>query len=31
MRNEMIKRPITPLVEFESAINKAELTDKDYE
>ena len=31
MRNEMIKRPITPLVEFESALNKAELTDKDYE
>ena len=31
MRNEIIKRPITPLEEFEIALNKAELTDKDYE
>ena len=31
MINEIIKRPITPLKEFEIALNKAELSDKDYE
>ena len=31
MINEIIKRPITPLEEFEIALNKAELSDKDYE
>ena len=31
MKNEIIKRPITPLEEFEIALNKAELTDEDYE
>ena len=27
----MIKRPITPLDEFEKALNEANLSDKDYE
>ena len=27
----MIKRPITPLEDFQRALNKADLTDKDYE
>ena len=31
MINEIIKRPITPIEEFEIALNKAELSDKDYE
>ena len=31
MINEIIQRPITPLEEFEIALNKAELSDKDYE
>ena len=31
MTNEIIKRPITPIEEFEIALNKAELSDKDYE
>ena len=31
MINEIIKRPITPLEEFEIALNKADLSDKDYE
>ena len=31
MINEISKRPITPLKEFEIALNKADLSDKDYE
>ena len=31
MKNEMIHRPVTPLEEFEIALNKANLTEKDYE
>ena len=31
MKNRLIQRPITPLKEFEIALNKAELSDKDYE
>ena len=31
MKKEMIKRPITPLEEFEIALKKAELSEKDYE
>ena len=31
MINEIIKRPITPVEEFESELNKAELSHKDYE
>ena len=31
MINKIMKRPITPLEEFEIALNKAELSDKDYE
>ena len=31
MTIKIIARPITPLEEFESALDKAELTDKDYE
>ena len=31
MINEIIQRPITPLEEFEIALNKADLSDKDYE
>ena len=31
MTNKPIQRPITPLEEFEIALNKAELSDKDYE
>ena len=31
MKNEIIKRPITPVEEFEIALNKAELSDEDYE
>ena len=27
----MIKRPITPVYEFEEALKKAELSEKDYE
>ena len=27
----MIKRPITPLEDFQKALNKADLTEKDYE
>ena len=27
----MIKRPITPLEDFQTALNKADLTEKDYE
>ena len=29
MKNEIIKRPITPVEEFEIALNKAALTDED--
>ena len=31
MKNEIIKRPITPVEEFEIALNKAALSDEDYE
>ena len=31
MINEIIKRPITPLEEFEVALKKADLSEKDYE
>ena len=31
MTNEIIKRPITPIEEFEIALNKAKLSDEDYE
>ena len=31
MINEISKRPITPLKEFEIALNKADLSHKDYE
>ncbi len=31
MKNEIIQRPITPIEEFEIALNKAELSDEDYE
>tara|TARA_A100001388_G_C28681157_1_gene456431 strand:+ start:303 stop:716 length:414 start_codon:yes stop_codon:yes gene_type:complete len=31
MINKLIQRPITPLAEFEIALSKAELSDKDYE
>ena len=31
MKNEIIQRPITPVEEFEIALNKAELSDEDYE
>ena len=31
MKNNKIQRPVTPLEEFEIALNKAELSDKDYE